>query len=712
MRRLFVLSLLALSHAASSTAPAATAADGPADGPAGGLEVFTLENTLIHWRAQGLRDAQGQVVVPADTVELTRLPGGGWLSRAGLGGELLDARGQRIAGPFVYIEQVDPVLDVLLVGTEGSPLLGGKGGLVRADGKMVAEPVHLRLHYLEGTGMFTFQRARRTGVMDAQGRVVLEPIHDSVTVLPPRLLLASKQDEVAVFDRDGGNLTGFQRGIAYQAIKDTPLIRECRAPVSENGDGLPRCRVLDAALRPAFAGEFSEIEFLPGVRRWVAAPWRKPAPEDAGTYSSSSNRSLLLLDEQGRRKAELQAQSIIESEGRLLITVDGPEGSYGRRTGLADVDGGWLFKPDYDQIEAMAIAFGEWREGKKPVTRQFRVLHWGQGGSYRTGVIDADGHLLVPLSDVQILQHYPGLDVYVAKQGDKIGVIDANGQWRIPARHQQTAPNSTLPSPYLLFADSDYSGKDDSSRYTLYDLRSGQPVFKAQYDYLSLEDSWWPLGVRAPWPEYVVVNARKGGKYGVIDLEENVVVPFKYDNLNSPDRWGRVMVFRGEDDEEGTPRDGLSPDRMARLREQVSREIRAQQAPLASAHAPYAGRYVPVDYADAARVSAAAAKGALSRPVAPMILVDSETAILDLDMITDRKRPPLDYLEYYCWRQDGFDILMPGAGLSEDACADPKAPRLVMRPAADEEWECSTCTGFGLPARWRRTDPAPNPALP
>ncbi len=712
MHHLLVLSLLALSGAASSIASAATAADAPA----GGLEVFTLENTLIHWRAQGLRDARGQVVVPADTVELTRLPGGGWLSRAGLGGELLDARGQRVAGPFVYVEQVDPALDVLLIGTSGSPLLGGKGGLVRADGKVVVEPVHLRLDYLDGTGMFAFQRARRTGVLDAQGRVVLEPVHDGVTALPP-LLLASKQGQIAVFDREGRNLTGFQQGVAYQSIKDTPLIRECRGPVPESDDDLPRCRVLDAALRPAIAGEFSEIEFLPGVRRWVAVPWRKPVQEEAGTVSSSRNRRVLLLDEQGRRKAELQAQSIIESEGRLLITVDGPDGSYSRRTGLADPDGKWLFKPDYDQIEAMAIAFGDRREMQgpgmeEPVSRRFRVLHWGEDGGYGTGVIDVDGRLLMPLSDVQILEHYPSLDVYVARHGDKVGVIDAKGQWRIPARHQQTAPNSTLPSPYLLFADSNYSGEGDESRYTLYDLRSGQPVFKAQYDYLSVEDSWWPLGIRAPWPEYVIVNARKGGKYGVIDLDEQVVVPFGYDNLISPDRWGQVRVFRGDDDEEGERKDGLPPARMVQLRGQVSREIRAQQAPLASAHAPYAGRYVPTIYADATQVSSAAAKGALSRPVAPMILVDSETAILDLDMIANRKRPPLDYLEYFCAREDGFDILMPGAGLSEDACVDPKAPRLVMRAAASDEWECSTCAGFGLPPRWRRTDPAPNPALP
>jgi|GEM_PF-5303405 len=704
MRGRLLESLLALICAGTFCSPlsAAEAADGA-------LEVFTLNSDLTRWTGQGLRDAQGRVVVPVDTVELTRLPGGGWLSRAGLGGELLDARGKRIAGPFEYVEPPEPSLDVMLIGTEGSPLLGGKGGLVREDGRVVAEPMYTELNALKGTGLFSFQRARRAGAMDARGRIVLEPLNDAVKAVSS-LLEVSRRGQSALFDRHGKALTEFRDGVRYEAIEGSPWIRECIGPVGEDHLDEPRCRVLDETSKPAFAGEFSEVGYLPQSRRWFAIP-RRNAKDGEESPSRYANRTVLLLDETGRRVAELQARSVVETEAaRLVVAVAAPDGG-DERQGLADRDGRWLVKPDYDKIGVVPIAFSE-RDGNK-APPEFFTLRWGEGTRYRAGVVDADGRAILPMADMQVIARYPSLAVYIAKVGDKTGVIDSAGRWRIAATHAEIAPNSELPLPYVLFSDSDYSAKDeDRDRYTLYDVRSGKPVFAGDYQYISPEDSYWPLGLKAPWPEFVIVEAQRGGKHGVIDLDGNVVVPFEYYNIDSPDRWGRVTVYRDENDEDGRLVDGLPPQKMARLHEMVSRQIREQQAPVSSLHAPYAGRYVPVEYTEAAQVQSAAQRGALSRPVAPMIVVDGSTAILDLGMIGKPKGPALDYLEYYCERDNGFDILMPGADVSEKACVDPAAPRLILQAAGDNDWTCGTCKDYGLPERWRRTDPAPNPNLP
>ncbi len=707
MRRLFAPTLLALACAVSPVAEAAKA-QAPASAA---LEVFTLRNTLANWSAQGLREAGGRVVFPAQARELVPLRGGGWLARIGLGGEVLDARGQRVAGPFDYVEEPDPALDVLLIGIGGSPILDNKGGLVRNDGTVVAAPDYLGLHSIKGTGLFAFQRARRFGAMDAQGRIVIEPVHDSLDALGP-LVLAGRRGQWALFDRSGKALTEFRDGVAYQSIEGLDWIRECVAVAVDDVEPAPRCRVLDAKLKPAFAGEFSQIDYLPSVQRWVAAPYVARSSED-NIHSLASNRKLSLLGPDGRRIAQLEAVAIRAADaGRLIVSIADSKG-YRELQGLADRDGRWLFAPKYHRIDTLQVAFSHRIDGQTPPV-QFSVLHWVDGGDYQTAVIDADGRTVLPMSDKQISEHYPSLGLYLAKQGELTGVLDRNGQWRIAPRKGSIAPNSSLPPPYLMFSEYDYSGDSgERSRYTLYDLRSGQPALPGDYNYLSPEDSYWPLGLKAPWPEFVIVNAQRGGKAGVIDLHGNVVVPFEYDNINSPDRWGRVTAYRdGGDNDKGTLVDGLPPQRMAELAERVSRQIREQHAPLASAHAPYAGRYVPVEYTDAAQVQAAAARGALSRPVAPMILADGDTAILDLGMVRHPKRPQLDYLEYYCPREDGFDILMPGAGLSEDACAEPKAPRLALRNAGGEEWNCTNCAGYGLPERWRRTDPAPNPALP
>lgn len=714
MRGSLFNSLLALALALACAGPfcaplSAAEAIKTADGA---LEVFTLKNDLMRWTGQGLRDSLGRVVVPVDTVELTRLPGGGWLSRAGLGGELLDARGKRIAGPFEYVEPPQPSLDVMLIGTEGSPLLGGKGGLVREDGRVMAEPVYIELDALEGTGLFSFQRARRTGAMNAQGRIVLEPLNDSVKALAS-LLEVTRRGQSALFGRNGKALTQFRDGVDYEAIEGSPWIRECiRAVGEQTGEQAvdePRCRLLDETAKPALPGEFSEVRYLPQARRWVAIAYRK-AKDGEESPLRYANRAVLLLDEAGRRVAELQARSIVQTEAeRLVVTVATPDGA-DEREGLADRDGRWLVKPEYDKIGTLPIAFSEQDGNKAPP--EFFTLRWGEGTRYHAGVVDADGRVILPMADMQVIARYPSLAVYIVKLGDKTGVIDSAGRWRIQAKHADTAPNSDLPAPYVMFSDSDYSGQgEDRDRYTLYDLRSGKPVFAGDYQYISPEDSYWPLGLKAPWPEFVIVDAQRGGKHGVIDMEGNVVVPFEYYNIDSPDRWGRVTVYRDKDDENGRQVDGLSPHKAARLRDMLSRQIREQQAPVSSVHAPYAGRYVPAQYVDAAQVQAAARRGALSRPVAPMILVDASTAILDLGMIGDRKGPALDYLEYYCERENGFDILMPGADVSNVACADPEAPRLILQ-AVGEEWNCGTCKDYGLPERWRRTDPAPDPNLP
>lgn len=707
MRGSLFKSLLALVCAGTLCAPLSGAdAAQPAEGA---LEVFTLNNDLTRWTGQGLRDARGRVVVPVDTVELIRLPGSGWLSRAGLGGELLDARGKRIAGPFEYVEPPEPSLDVMLIGTEGSPVLGGKGGLVREDGRVVAEPVYTELDALKGTGLFSFQRARRVGAMNAQGRIVLDPLNDSVKAVSS-LLAVTRRGQSALFDRNGKALTEFRDGVDYEALEGSPWIRECIRPVGEETLDEPRCRVLDETSKPALAGEFTEVDYLPQARRWFAIPYRKAkgGDESAPRYA---NRTVLLLDETGRRVAELQARSIYQTlAARLVVTVAAPDGA-DEREGLADRDGRWLVKPDYDEIGVVPIASSE-REGNK-APPQFFTLRWGEGTRYHAGVVDADGRVILPMADMRVIARYPSQEVYIVKVGDKMGVIDSAGRWRIDATHAEIAPNSELPLPYVMFSDSDYSAKaEDRDRYTLYDVRSGKPVFAGDYQFISPEDSYWPLGLKAPWPEFVIVDAQRGGKHGVIDLDGNVVVPFEYYNIASADRWGRVTVYRDENDEDGRLVDGLSPQKMARLHEMVSRQIREQQAPVSSLHAPYAGRYVPVEYTEAAQVQAAVQRGALSRPMAPMILVDASTAILDLGMIGKRKGPALDYLEYYCERENGFDILMPGADVSRVACADPKAPRLILQAAGENDWTCGTCKDYGLPERWRRTDPAPNPNLP
>ena len=124
------------------------------------LQIFSVKNELTRWRGDGLRDAQGRVVL-APAGLLTALRNGGFLAQRDGAYWLYDALGARIAGPYDNLEAVDPALDALIVGVGGHPVLGGDGGLIDGRGRELMAPVYKDFRYLPGTGLFSFEQARR-----------------------------------------------------------------------------------------------------------------------------------------------------------------------------------------------------------------------------------------------------------------------------------------------------------------------------------------------------------------------------------------------------------------------------------------------------------------------------------------------------------------------------------------------------------------------
>lgn len=716
--------LLALPADASAVRDDAVPPDPPDSGEAR-LQVFRTENPLLDWVAYGLRDARGRIVVPATREHLTPLPGGGWLRGGGYGGgELLDAGGRRLAGPFTYIVSTSPELDVVIAGPNGAPdLEGGQGLMLRGDGQVIAGPLYA-LKYLEGTGLFSFQRARRTGVMDAQGRTVLEPLYDGVEPMQEKLLVR-QGDQVALFDGQGRNLSGFRGDTSYSAMAGMGLIRVCNGASDQDDFPAARCRVMDGRWHPAIPGEFSRIDYLPEIQRWIAAPYRSPGDEDSGETAgvdSHRDRLYLLLDEQGRRVAGLQAMAVRGTEAkRLLVTVDNPEEPYGDRQGLMDRDGRWLSRPESGALSVLPVADAEVHDGVAAAPQFLRECR-NADGSVRSSVIDADGQVVLPPFDGQIRQRFPSLDLYVVEHDERgIGVLDSRGRWRIEPR-RGFIMNAEVPLPYLLVSGAQ-AGADGKTtqRATLHDLRDGRSVFRGQYEHLQVVDRYWPLYDRKlAWPEFVLFNARRDGKYGVIDLEENVRLPFQYEAISYIDDWGNVYAFEEGHEPRRIP--AFSGQSLVRLHQRLSRLIREQQAPLPSDEMPGAGRYVPLDYRAAHQVAAAAARGELSRPIAPMMLVSEREAVLDLEVLRRAGAPPLpDRTRGIIVQDGGFDILLRDQDVSSSSscgCAgaqtdvESDVPRLSFRQQPDGVWACETCAAYGLPQRWWRTDPSPDPALP
>ncbi|KML47415.1 hypothetical protein VL15_32020 [Burkholderia cepacia] len=247
------------------------------------------------------------------------------------------------------------------------------------------------------------------------------------------------------------------------------------------------------------------------------------------------------------------------------------------------------------------------------------------------------------------------------------------------------------------------SGKtEDDERYVLYDLRSGHPVFTQPYRYLSAEYDfrWRSFGL--PWDKYAVIVAqRPDKKTGVIDLSGKTVVPFQYDRIEVLGEWGHMRATKNDKD---TTVMALQADKAAAVRDAISRAIRTGPAPIPDERSPFMGHFAPVSYLDTTALNDAVAKKRLARPVAPMMLLNGDTAIMDFSMITSKQAPAYDFLEYYCQRDTGFDVLMPGAETPDKACADPQSPMLKFRRTTHDDWHCDGCERRGLPVQWRRLD--------
>lgn len=652
--------------------------------PAPLLQRFTVENTLVGWTGYGLRDRQGNVVVPIQNHELTALPNGGWLEQGfHSSGRILDAHGKPVSQRFHYIEQVDPGLDTLLIGSEGSPILGGKGGLVRDDGTVVAPLQYRKLKHLRHSpGLFSFIKYRRYGVLDAQGQVVLKPQWDDVKGLNG-LIRVSKYGKQAVYDRHGKRLVPLQADVRYRAIDDSPWISRCK-PDPDTHD--TSCQILDDSLQPAIEGRFQSAKYLPDAKRLLLK-----LPDDQG---------FALYDDAGKRiaKLDIKRASGTADGGYLIVGQADPDNHYNTLAGLVDRNGQWVRKPGDGDIDKLRVAFSE-REASKGKPPQFTIRTRTDDGDYLDSVIDAHGKTILPAKPWNIRSYYPSLGLYLVNMPDnRIGVVDANGHWRIKPFKGHPARNSTLPLPYLMLTD-------DNDHYILYNLATGQPVFDKSYEYLDVETSYWPLSGPAPWPEFVVVNAKRDGKYGVIDLNGNVIVPFKYKNIEALDRWGRERATTTDGHE--THVNALGKKRSRQLHQRVAKYLGSHPAPIAAPDMPYAGRYVPAAYRSQTAVQAAYQQGKLAWPAAPTILVNSRYTALDLNMVVDPKRPYIDFIEYYCPRENGFDVLMPGAGLSRKACVTASAPRLILKPGDGNRWHCDNCSDYGLPADWVRLPNTP-----
>lgn len=657
-----------------------------------GLEIYKLENELIGWSAEGLRNAAGASV--AFGGDFTALDNGGFLQARSQSSYLYDANGKVIGGPYAYLEPVDADLDVLLVGGRGNPTLHDNGGLLALDGSVIAPPHYANLDYL-GHGLFRFERARRFGVIDASGREIIAPSYDEITAVGSVLVIRD-QGGAALFDLHGEPLSDFSSDTHYAGI-DNGYLRKCHAPTGAAADAPLECGLLDPSGQPVFDRAFTDIKYLKDMQRWLV---RRTEADSPGTGYGMSVEHYTLLSPDFERLARFSASSVRPRGGRLVIgqVVDG-DISYG----LIGADGQWLIEPRYQYIRPVSVAYEE-SDAAKAAPAEFDVqLHSDQGGLH--GIVDAAGREILPPRYGDFLTRYPSLELYTVRDGDELGVLDRQGRWRIASAPQDEARNSHLPLPYLILRRDGPDGDWNESQYVLYDLSTGEPVIgNGPYGYLTVgfDHRWKTLGL--DWHDFAVVTAQHDGKTGIVNLQGEILVPFEYDGIQALDTSGQMRARQGETDHQINV---FSPAMHNRYDDALARTLRTTHAPIAVPSTPYAGRYVPLKYSSESQVAAAFARDELSQPYAPVLLLDGHTAITHWNMIVDSRRPNFQFNSGYCAGDDGFSIALPGS-----FCEEPEAETITFQQSPGGALECARCGDHGLPTHWIRTNPKPNAQLP
>ncbi|WP_312016711.1 WG repeat-containing protein [Bradyrhizobium sp. BR 10261] len=220
-------------------------------------------------------------------------------------------------------------------------------------------------------------------------------------------------------------------------------------------------------------------------------------------------------------------------------------------SGLQRSDGSWLVKPQFDRVNPFGNGFARVRKDGK------------------TGFIDRDGQVVIPLVFDEAWPFAPGSDRTAARQARTVGAIDRTGAWIFQMEARGIRPAISSDGGMLYgwhFERREKWGLLDLDGHVLLDADFDQPVQRCADGHLVIvKGSQWlyfksdgiPLqppqdgqilgsGCASP-PPYVV---KAGEKYGLMDGDGKQITPLEFDalvavtseiwNAKRDGKWGRI----------------------------------------------------------------------------------------------------------------------------------------------------------------------------
>ena len=178
-----------------------------------------------------------------------------------------------------------------------------------------------------------------------------------------------------------------------------------------------------------------------------------------------------------------------------------------QKWGLIDENGNIVMEPKYDLI---GNKFGMQRTTVSRFTSNYITVQ----SDNKIGLITFQGEeILAPLFD-EVIDVFPD-SVFTVKNDGKLLVVNEKGETLFDGKYEEVIPISAIRNFYIIREDGKYGLLKKGEGY----------IIQPEYLLLKIHKN------RKPFLEFKTETSAKKEKYGIIDFENNIVLPAEFDSI-------------------------------------------------------------------------------------------------------------------------------------------------------------------------------------
>ena len=624
-----------------------------------------LSSQSVHWPEAGLTLSleNGKVVGRDITDTVIIAPQWNWIQpygdiavvtnfKEGKAGAI-DTHGNVIIEP--RYTALHPVLEatslLFIVASTENADGNSRYGLITRTGQEIIPLRYERLDYEKGSDHFRAVLEGKEGIIRSDGHITVPLEYDSVYIGrsgSPSFWVVSKAKRSGVIDVRTGDTV-------ILPVHDTVSIRG------------------EFVVTETRHGSNSIIHSLLNTRgQMLWSPQHYPIHiwgEETLAIVSDGERGALGLDAQGRIVLDSGYQTIHPLKARAIASD--ADGKYG----LINVKGEKVVPFQYDN----AYPFDE--QDWLLVTVD-GLPHEGR----RLGLINEAGHTILNPAWSAIRYDTKFQRFFVERDG-KLGILDRAGKEIFPPIFDRKYAIDYEDSRYIV---------EIGDTVGMIDINAGTYIIPAEYEAIASDDF--------TIDKFRILAVRKKGKWGFITLNNQVLIPLRYDaiigDVDHPTGIARMQLGKKiEQISVATPEQRIEHN----LQGIIGITVPEANPLIGSLVWPkIEARYLPLGLSSETDLFAAVKEGKLREVAYPSILISGDSAYVGFGNIVHPRNPIMDNMQAVCATQRGFELLIRNDQQKE--CANHDEPRLQFQRGKSGRLICLDCEGLGIPRDWIRKD--------